>query len=236
MDDRISQLFTDFGAARTKTAKGPRMVGTLTQEGLEKAKAQIQQEQVAIKNGYMARYDDLRTEIGELHAGLTQDIERTISRPRPKDVNEALLNEMRESRAWARMKGILDNGDRFSLEEKSLSMAKDALGRKDEDSIQALRTELPHYLEMKLPAGESGARWKQMILDKIDSEVAATRPDMGEALSARAEASKGLTNLETAINYAKYAIKEGQDLIVAPTWDGGARQMRLEPVNAAKAQ
>jgi hypothetical protein len=102
----------------------------------------------------------------------------------PTDPSEALLAEMRQSRAWDRARLLLESGRPVG----------EVIASADLDTLRALRAELPAYLtaQTERPAGTEGGSWTEVdtaaVARTVEKTLADRLPgDQGAALRSRLE-------------------------------------------------
>lgn len=129
----------------------------------------------------------------------------------PGDVQQALLREMRVSRAWQRYRALLGAGA------DPLAVVERATG--DAVAIQALRDELPAYLEAR-----GSVEIIEPVVDALDRlERPLLAPVVRRARDIAAELDAGMAQLRMALAHAGAEISgDWQAATVLPAWTKGA--------------
>lgn len=156
-------------------------------------------------DGYAADVQAAERRIRQAVADLTQGRQTT---------DEALLRELQMQRAWQRFKTLLDSGaDVMATVEKATG---------DLAAIQALREELPAYLE-----AHSKSDFIKPALEALDRlERPLLRPVEARGRDLLAELDRGLRNLRLTFSYAKAELEgEWQQATVLVGWSGETIQV-----------
>ncbi|MGE0128067.1 MAG: hypothetical protein AB7U82_08305 [Blastocatellales bacterium] len=225
IEDRIAEIFTNYGKERIRIATTPALRYGATADEVERKRVEMVDQIEAVKNSTLARYHDLRDEIARLQKDLTADIERALGRSAPVAAVDQLIQETREARSWGRLKPILDREGVEGLEAKVGELARIAFDAGDADMISVLRNELHYYL-----LGRGGMVYEPIIRAALDREMSKADPGLASALQARIEADKGVTNLTTAISFVEHAINTGEDAVTISTWDSKGRALTIGAV------
>ncbi len=187
----------------------------------------------ALEAGRQAIVDAAMKRIAELEQMATAasaDIETAIAtatQKPPVATQEAILEEMRQTRAWERVKAHLAaaNGDAAVIHATVIQLARDAVAAKDGPTIDALRAEMPTYVRTLTRAAENGtAKLVGPMLDAIDELDATWRsPAYGVARKARRELDHGSAALKGAFYHVRDVIEEGRPLYTVPGFRPGTQ-------------
>jgi hypothetical protein len=129
------------------------------------------------------------------------------------DVQQAILDELRESRAFGRVKMALDAG------QDVLEIIRAAGARQDRAALRAMRADLPSYLEAQT-GGTHLVKAAQKALDNAEM------PLLGQiekyARDLRKELSLGMAHVSQAANFAKHEASGASVYGLLPDWAEGA--------------
>jgi len=111
--------------------------------------AAIHEEQAVMRNEAMRRVDAIYRMAESLRADVLTAVAEATATP-PEDDTAALLRETREMRAWERMRGELDRATDAGWFGRAVQqLGKDAMDRRDDAAIAALRTEVDAYAKAR---------------------------------------------------------------------------------------
>src|SRR5437867_6184920 len=140
---RIVNLLNEHGQQRQRINAAPRVRSGATADQNFAAQQQMTRDLEALNQSTLENIVRLRTETASLEQTTATSLNRELGRPAPSDTNEALLREIREQRAWERIRPLLDQVAPTALELAAREHARAALAMNDDDTLVALRAELP---------------------------------------------------------------------------------------------
>lgn len=214
LPQRIADLLKKHGEERIRIASHQRLSNRATTDETVAAQQRQTEEEAALVTRTLESITALRAEADKSNHAAQLDVNRRSGRPEPADSNEALLREMREQRAWARLKPLLDQTEPAALHTAVGGYVIRALAEGDDDTIFALRAELPAYTEAK-GVGDIAAA----IVTVLDDAVAQSRPGVSDALRERRELEGGMKRLLTGFTYAEHAVINRELSAMIPGWD-----------------
>ncbi len=214
MPQRIVNLLNEHGQQRPRINAAPRLASGATADQNVAAQQQMTRDLAALNQSTLENIVRLRTETTSLEQTTVTSLNRELGRPAPSDTNEALLREIREQRAWDRVRPLLDQVEPLALDLAVREHARTALAMNDDDTLFALRAELPAYAKAK-----GVSETAPIILAAFDEEMAQVRPSISTALQAKRELETGMRRLQVGFTQAEYMVKRGEFSTVIPSWD-----------------
>ncbi len=181
--------------------------GRLTPAGL--------QEQIdGIRNRALQAIDSLEAQCqaarDRIEAALAE-----AERRREGDVQSEILRELREQRAWARIKPLLDKAERTMLLPRVQDLAQRAAQDGDDVTLSALEAELPAYLEVQGLASSV----PQVLATVTQARLPHLPPAARKAISVRQELAEGWPRLMAAFMQARHeASGRGGPTVALPGW------------------
>lgn len=228
MPKRLADLIKQHSEQRLRITRGPQLrLGATTDENAA-AYQRVTQELAKLTETTLASIVGLRDEAAKWASAAASDIVRRMGRPTPIDSTEALLRETREQRAWARIRPLLDLIEPVALNGAVAEHALQAIANGDDDTLFALRTEMPAYAQAK-----GVAELVAVILSALDDTIAKARPEISAALTERRELERGMQRLHTGFTYAEHAVNKSELSAVIPSWDSKQPDhiVQAEPVD-----
>lgn len=211
---RLAELLKKHFQERLRINKSPRLHSGATTDENEAARQGLATELAKLAETTLASIVGLRQEASKWATAAESDVNRRMGRPAPADTNEALLREMREQRAWARVRPLLDQVEPSALNDAVAGHALQALANGDDDTLFALRAELPAYAQAK-----GASELLPVILTAIDDTMGKARPEILTALTERRELARGMKRLQTIFGHAEFAVSQGELVADVPAWD-----------------
>jgi hypothetical protein len=210
---RLVALLQGHGEQRQRIATQQRISTRASADENVAAQQRQAQELTTLNEKTQASIAELRGEATKWKTAAESDISRRLGRPAPADSNEALLREMREQRAWARVRPLLDQVQPLTLDKAVGEHVMKALANGDDDTLFALRAELPAYVEAR-----GASEIMPVILSVLDGKMAEVRPGVSDVLRERRELEVGMRRLLTGFAQAEYMVKQGDFSTVIPAW------------------
>ena len=228
MPQRLADLIQQHCEQRLRITRGPQVRVGATADENATAYQRVVKELTALAETTLASIVGLRDESAKWATAAASDIARRMVRPAPADSNEALLRETREQRAWARIRPLLDLIEPAALNGAVAEHAQQALAAGDDDTLFALRADLPAYAQAK-----GVAELVPTILSALDDTWAKAKPEISQAVTERRELDKGMKRLHVGFSQAEYAVNQGEMGTVIPSWDGKQPDhiVKAEPVD-----
>ncbi len=159
------------------------------------------------------RLDAVRAEAVGAHERVLQALGEPLMENRT--VEEQMLAELKEQRAWGRYNWALTSG------KEPFEVVRQASERGDVAGIRALASELPSYLE----SGGWDSRHVEAIVEQIRAaEEPFMSPEERAVRGAEAEAKDGWGRLGAAFAHADMDLEgasDGAQATQLPTWEGG---------------
>jgi len=230
---KIDEIEIIFKAATAKIAKllsDPAVSVQATTNEVKKAREDTDKAVMVAKEIAAVDLAQLKVQTEKERDEVMRGVARALGRPDPANATEALLRETRETRAWARLKPLLDRepAQLGPLLMRVKQLALEALAAGDEDGIAVLRAELRHYLQGR-GIDEAGA---VETVRQIDDLIGSERPAVAAALALQREIERGVYCVLLGINYATNALKKGTPFFAIPEWDNkGARTITRSGVS-----
>ncbi len=232
----VPQLLTDIFKKHVESdlriRNKPRVWAGAKQSDIFKAETDKQTELNDLKIQTLQKLADVRQEAHNKQDTATRYLDRELGARVPTaDVQQNLLIEAREQKAWTRIKPLLDRHndiDSLTGELKTLvsgfiltpDASPGAYDSSDYDSISAMKKELPFYIRGKFSEKEAEIYTEQSI-NAIEDALAEIRPEYSEAVNLKKELRTGMIQLNTAINYVKYAVEQNEPEVIIPVWEKG---------------
>lgn len=214
MPAKMKSLFVQYGTDRLTIGSKPRLSQHANNDEIQQAQNAIRSELASLKKKALADVEDLRALVAKEADGVRGVIAVALQRAEPKDTQEALLRELREQRAWARNKSLLDQASVAETTARVSEMVETALLANDDDTLSALRAELPSYLTAR-----QGAELVPGIDDMMTQKLAQHRPHLKPALEARKEVEQGIYNLTLNLNYLTHNIEKDEPYVIFSGWE-----------------
>src|SRR5262245_10186905 len=133
LQPELVALYRDHLARLQAISASPRVTLRASTNELHSAHAAAQAQRDDAKRETLLEIESLHSRAEELREGARQDIGKALGRPAPKSQQEALLAELREQRAWQRIKPRLDAAA-FVADEVG-RIARDAAVNADADTL-----------------------------------------------------------------------------------------------------
>ncbi len=214
MPQRIVKLLSEHGQQRQRINAAPRVRSGATADQNVAAQQQMTRDLEALNQTTLESIVRLRTETVSLEQATETSLNREMGRPAPSDTNEALLREIREQRAWDRVRPLLDQVEPLALDLAVREHTRTALAMNDDDTLFALRAELSAYAKAK-----GVSETAPIILAAFDEEMAQVRPNISTALQAKRELETGMRRLQVGFTQAEHMVNTGEFSTVIPSWD-----------------
>jgi hypothetical protein len=186
--------------------------GRLTPAGLQE---QIDQ----LRNRALQAIDTLeaqaRSARSRIEAALAEAEARALA---AQDVQAAILRELREQRAWARLAPLLDTYEPEALMRRLQDLAKLAADQEDEITLAVLEAELPFYLERRklVPYIEPA------LVSVREARLPHLPPAVRQAIQVRQELAQGWPRLMAAFGMARQAASgQARAVVALPGWRPG---------------
>jgi hypothetical protein len=248
MPRELTATLAGFVAARKQIEAAPRLRGLGPSEAEQEAARQsIRDEIASLRQQTVATLKTQRADIEQLVTRLDRSLSSALGREQ-KSVAEATLQELREQRSWARLKPLLEatagrapesgasrigaSQDRWwNVSSEIANATRDALSANDEDTLQALRTELPAWLTTTFSRdlAERG-------LSSFHALMAEARPEVAAILTAQAEVNAGVKRLYLSIGSAETALTQGTPVVKVAGWTKDeAQEIALEEAGTSSA-
>jgi hypothetical protein len=212
MPGRIADAARAFGRKYSAAMNKPRMTLQRGDQFISANEA-MRSEFAQLRVEAAAALAALRGATDELRESAKAKLAAAMSRPAARDTSEALLRESRESRAWQRLKPILDRSTNPA--ETVTQLVSEALTAGDDDTVEALRIELKSYLE-----GRGNDELVHGVAKAFEAEMCRMRPLYAAAIGARAELERGLENLSQCFNFVETAIQQQHQTAMIVNYDG----------------
>jgi hypothetical protein len=166
----------------------------------------------------------IRVSMEAFTKGAEKDIAAQIfSRTPTNDINELLLRETRESRAWARTKPILDNaGPKGGVGVRNVltELVTTAASNSDMDTIAALFAELPAWCMAQ------GEVFEVLAFD-IENALIKAIPEKADAIRSRQELKKGINHLAVSLFQFQHAVETSQSGVITVDWEGKSQPLTI---------
>jgi hypothetical protein len=181
--------------------------GRLTQAGL--------QEQIdGLRNKALQAIDDLAAQCQAARDRIEAAVAEA-ERRQDGDVQGEILRELREQRAWARIKPLLDKTERTMLLPRVQDLAQRAAQDGDDVTLSALEAELPAYLEAQGQASYT----PQALAAITQARLPHLPPAARQAIKVRQELAEGWPRLMAAFQMARNeASGRGGPTVALPGW------------------
>lgn len=174
--------------------------------------------------GLQEQIDGLRNKALQTIDGLEQQcqvakerIEQVLGeaeRRQVGDVQSAILQELREQRAWARLKPILDNLEPAAALLRIRDLVQQASSNGDDVVLSVLESELPWYVESRGAAGAA----PQILAAITEARLPHLPPVVRKAISTRKELAEGWPRLAACFEQARRDASGGSLTVVLPGW------------------
>jgi hypothetical protein len=216
--DKIDELFKQATGALIKLRNSPRLTMGATTSEIDQARREIEEAERQVRDAAARDLEVLKAATERERDDVLKAIARAIGRPEPPNATEALLREQRETRAWGRIKPMLDLERPMygTIWERVKALALESIATGNEDSIAALRAEFGPYLMGRGLSREDSANG----LRALDELIGVERPAVAAALALQREVEKGIYAVMLAVNYVTHAIKSGSMMTTVIDWDG----------------
>jgi len=216
--DRIETIYKDAIAKITKLLNDPSVSIRATTDEVNTAKEQTEKAVLVVKEVAIIELGKVKAEAEKERDAVMRSIKGALGRAEPANATEALLREQRESRAWSRIKPLLDRElpQLGPLLNRTRELTLEAIAAGDEDGIAVLRAELRHYLQGR-GIDEAGA---VEAVRQVDDLIGSERPPVAAALVLQREIEKGVYSIVLGVNYASNALQKGTSVFALPEWDG----------------
>lgn len=181
--------------------------GKLTPKGL--------QEQIdGFRNQALAALDDLEERAKRARENIERALAETM-RLKDDDVMAAILREIREERAWARIRPLLEKTDAAVLLPHIRELARRAAEAGDDIALGALEAEIPAYLEFRGVGSEALAALAAIAEARLPHLPPAAR----RAIQVREELAQSWPRLMGAFMMARgEASGRSGKVIALPGW------------------
>lgn len=181
--------------------------GRLTQAGL--------QEQIdGLRNKALQAIDDLEAQCQAARDRIEAAVAEA-ERRQDSDVQQAILRELREQRAWARIRPLLDQADQTALLAHVQNLAQRAGRDGDDVTLSALEAELPAYLE----ARGLGSYAQPAVQAITQAGLPHLPPAARQAIKVGQELAEGWPRLMAAFQMARNeASGRGGTVVALPGW------------------
>lgn len=201
--DRVARLLAEYEQQRVRIERQHKLAPGPSDDP---AKSDAVPELAGLRQSVQARLDQIRAETRLRARRLDRAVASAIDRPPARGEKASLLREVREQRAWGRLRGILDGLESGTPELLAgiRGLTTELLVAGDDDGLAALRTELPAYLRAR------GADTQiESALDSLNEAVAAVRPGAAAAWQLKREVDLLLPHLTKQLDAAEEAIRAG---------------------------
>ncbi len=221
--DALKEIIANFGKQQEERANeitsrryAPGVMGdpALYNKAVADRRQEFATRRESLKEGVLEELNALKSEADRLKMVADREIYAAMGRPAPKDTSEELLREMREGRAWDRIKGYLDTKSRDDLVPEARKVVRENLLQGDEDAVEALRRELPVYLKTR---GEVPDHATLIITEEYGKH----NPNVAVSQAAKAELEAGMYNLQFAITHTREAVKADKPGVTIALWEKG---------------
>jgi hypothetical protein len=228
----LAEIFKNHAANQLKIRNKERLSSNSSQNDMFKAETDKKNEFAASKDETLKKLADIGEEAKSKEEMANRHLDRALGMRAPSgDVQQNLLTETREQKAWERIKPILDRHsdvDTLASEIKSLvsgfilkeDSTPGAYDGSDFDSVSSLRKELPFYIKGRSSDAEAGLYLEQSI-NALEEALADIRPEYREAVNLKKELRTGMVMINTALTYVKHAVENNELEVVIPTWTKG---------------
>lgn len=228
----LSEIFKNHAANQLKIRNKERLSSSATQNDMFKAETDKKNELAASKDATLKKLADIQEEAKSKEEMASRHLDRALGMRAPSgDTQEDLLTETREQKAWERIKPILDRhsgADQLTSEIKWLvssfiKKVDPTPGSEDDSdyvSVTSLRKELPFYIKGRFFGSEAELIITESI-NALEEALASIRPEYREAVDLKKELRTGMTMVNMALTYVKYAVESNESEVIIPTWKKG---------------
>ncbi len=228
----LAEIFKTHAANQLRIRNKERLSAGASQTDMLKAETDKKNELAAAKDETLRKLAGVREEAKSKEEMANRHLDRALGMRAPSgDVQENLLTETREQKAWARIKPLLDRYSEIDLlasEIKSLvsgfilkeDTTPGAYDGSDFDSVSSLRKELPFYIKGRFSGSEADLYLEQSI-NALEEALASVRPEYAEAVALKKELRTGMSMIDLALTYVKHAVENNEPEAIIPTWTKG---------------